>query len=91
MCGGDDNIEHLYILPSIWLYLLQFEEIGEEIYEHLQNSYCTPLEFFVEKNFDIWDPKTHGPRNFLQSFYLASLIKKCREKKALSIFRVSKC
>ena len=33
---GNELYEHLYILPSRWLYLLQFEEIGEEIYEHLQ-------------------------------------------------------
>ena len=64
-------------MPSRWLCLLQFETIGEEIYENLQNAYCTPLEFFAEKNFDIWDPKIHGPRTYIQSFYLAALIKKC--------------
>ena len=30
--------------------------------------------------FDIWHPKIHGPRNYLQSFYLAALIPKCGEK-----------
>ena len=35
---------------------------------------------FVEKNLGNWHPKTHGPRNYLQSFYLAALIHKCREK-----------
>ena len=39
-----------------------------------------PLEFFVEKNFDIWDPEIQGSRNYLQSFYLAALIKKCGKK-----------
>ena len=77
---GNEHYEHLYILPSRWLYLLQFEKIGEEIYESLQNAYCTPLEFFVEKNFDIWDPEIHGPRNYLQSFYLAALIQKFGKK-----------
>ena len=33
---------------------------------------------FVEENLDSWHPKTHGPRNYLQSFYLAALIHKCR-------------
>ena len=32
---GNGNYEHLYILPSRWLCLLQFETIGEEIYENL--------------------------------------------------------
>ena len=85
----NEHYEHLYILPSIWLCLLQFETIGEEIYENLQNAYFTPLEFFVEKNFDIWDHKIHAPRYYLQSFYLAALIQK-RGKKIIIHFRVSK-
>ena len=86
----NENYEHLYIFPSRWLWSLQFETIGEEIYENLQNVYCTPLECFVEKIFDVWDPEIHGPRNYLQSFYLAALIQKTRRKKALSICRDSK-
>ena len=35
---------------------------------------------FCWGNFDSWHPKTHGPRNYLHSFYLAALIQKCREK-----------
>ena len=64
---GNEHYEHLYILPSRWLFLLQFEIIGEEIYENLQNAYCTPLEFFVEENFDIWDPTIHSHRHYLHS------------------------
>ena len=78
---GNEQYEHLYILPSIWLWLLQFETIDEEIYENLQNAYCTPLEFFVEKIFDIWDPEIHSPHNYLQSFYLADPIQICGGKK----------
>ena len=78
---GNEHYEHLYIFPSRWLCLLQFETIGEEIYENLQNAYFTPLEFFVETNFDIWDPEIHGPCNYLQSFYLADLIQKFGGKK----------
>ena len=67
-------------MTSKWIDLLKYEIIGDKIYENLQNAYCTPLEFFVEENFDTWDPKIHGPRNYLQSFYLAELIQKCGEK-----------
>ena len=79
-CGGDANYEYLYILPSKWIDLLKYKIIGDEIYEHFQNAYCTPLEFLIEENFDIWHPKIHGPRNYLQSFYLADLIQKYGEK-----------
>ena len=65
MCGGDDNIEHLYILPSRWLYLLQFEDFSDEFDEKIQNASCTPIKFFVEKHFDSWHPKTYGPCNDL--------------------------
>ena len=36
--------------------------------------------FFVEENLDSWHPKTHGPRNYIQSFYLAALIHKWEKK-----------
>ena len=74
MCDGNDNIEHSYILPSRWLFLLQYEKIGDAIYIFFQNASCTPIKFFVGENLDSWNPKTHGPRNYLQSFYLAALI-----------------
>ena len=32
MCDGNDTIEHLYMFPSSWLYLLQFEEFSDKIY-----------------------------------------------------------
>ena len=79
MCDGNDNIEHLYILPSRWLYLLQFEEFSDKIYENYQNASFTPTNVFVEENLDSWHPKTHGPCNYLQSFYFAALIHKCGE------------
>ena len=87
MCDGNDNIEHLYILPSRWLYLPQFEEFSDEIYEIFQNASCTPIKFFVEENFDSWHPKTHGPCNYLKSFYLDALIHKCGKNIYISIFR----
>ena len=81
MCGGRNNIEHCYMLPLRWMDLLEYDIIGVAIRENYQNACCTPIEFFVEENFGNWHPKTHGPRNYLQSFYLADLIYKCREEK----------
>ena len=78
MCDGNDNIEHLYTLPSRWLFLIQFESFSDAIYEKFQNASCTPI-FFVEENLGSWHPKTHGPRIYLQIFYLVALIHKCRE------------
>ena len=80
MCGGSNNIEHCYVLPSIWMSLLEYDIIGDAIIEFFQNACCTPIEFFVEENLGYWHPKTHGPRNYLQSFYFAALIHKCRGK-----------
>ena len=54
----------------------QILKIGDNCFEILQNAYCTPLEFFVEENFDIWHPKIHGSCNHLKSFYLDALIQK---------------
>ena len=34
-CGGDENYEHLYILPSKWIDLLKYESISDKIYENL--------------------------------------------------------
>ena len=68
-------------MPSIWLFLLKFDKIGDAIHEIFRNASCTPMQFFVEENLDIWHPKTHGPRNYHQSFYLAALIHKCGGKK----------
>ena len=39
-CGCDENLEHLYILPSQWIYLLKYESISDKIYENLQNANC---------------------------------------------------
>ena len=31
---------------------------------------------FVEKYFESWEPKIHGPRSYIQGFYVATLIDK---------------
>ena len=48
-----------------------------------------PKYWFVKKDFESRDPKIHGPRNYLQSFYLAALIDKFGTNKsyALEMFR----
>ena len=87
MCGGSDYIEHCYMLPSIWKNLLEYDIIGDKILANFQNACCTPIEFFVEENLVNWHPRTHGPRNYVQSFYLASLIHKCRGKINIHMLR----
>ena len=61
--------------------LIEYDIIGDKIRANFQNACCTPIEFFVEENLGNWHPRTHGPRNYLQIFYLAALIHKCRGKK----------
>ena len=41
---------------------------------------------FVEKYFNSWDPKIHGPCNYLQIFYVSALIDKCGPTNLLAIF-----
>ena len=69
------------MLPSRWMDLLEYDIIGDKIREMFQNACCTPIEFFVEENLGNWHPRTHGLRNYLQSFYLAALIRKGRKQK----------
>ena len=49
-------------------------DVNVEIVQNFYNAYSTPKSFFVEKYFDSWDPKIHGPRNYLQGFYVAAHI-----------------
>ena len=37
--------------------------------------------FNVEKDFESWDPKIHGPCKYFQNFYVAALIDECGNKK----------
>ena len=66
------------MIPKTCLEYLQYGEVDVNITENLYNYNCTPKYCFVEKYFEIWDPKIHGPRNHLQSFYVAALIDECR-------------
>ena len=61
------------MLPSRWMDLLEYDITENKIRANFQNACCTPIEFFVEKNLGHWHPRTHGPRNYLQSFFLAAL------------------
>ena len=55
---------------------------------YIMPTVCQNL-FFVEKYFESWDTKIHGPRNDLQSFFVAALIDECRTNKhyPLEFFR----
>ena len=55
----------------------------------IYNAYCKQTLFFVEKDFEIWDPRIHGPCKYLQSFYFAALIEECCTEKyyPLAMFR----
>ena len=65
------------MLPIIWLNHPEFPDFNVEIVQIFYNAYSTPKSFFVEKDFDSWDPKIHGPCNYLDIFYVAVLIDKC--------------
>ena len=92
-CGFLDA-EDLLKFPKTWLEYLQYEEVDVDISKNLYNANCTQKYFFIKKYFEGWDPKIHGPRNFLQSFYVADLIEECGNKKhyplAMFINRISK-
>ena len=87
-CGFLDT-QHLFMINKTWLEYLQYKEVEVDITENLYNANCTPKSFFVEKYFESWDPKIHGPRNYLQSFYVAPLIEKYGTNKhyPLAMFR----
>ena len=87
-CGFLDT-EHLVVLPKTWLEYLQYEDVHVAITQNLYNAYCMPKYFYVEKDFESWYPKIHGPHNYLQSFYVAALIEKCGNENhyPLAMFR----
>ena len=44
MCGGPDNIEHCYMLPSRWKHLLEYDKIEDKIRAKVEcNSYVILL------------------------------------------------
>ena len=68
--------------------ILEYDIIGDKIRANFQNACFTPIEFFVEENLGNWHPRNHGPRNYLQSFYLADLIHKCRKKNNIHMLSI---
>ena len=60
-----------------WLNNREVPDVTVEIVQKFYNVYCTPDNVFIEKNFDTWDTKIHGPCNYLPSFYVAARIDKC--------------
>ena len=82
-----DN-ENLFMPPINLLNHREVPDVNVETVQNFYNTYSTPKLFF-EKDLDSWDPKTHGPCKYLQSFYVAALIDKCGTPKhyPLAIFQ----
>ena len=72
-CGFLDTY-NLYMLPKNWLKCINNRAVKVDLLKTFLVSCRTNTSFFVENEFKEWDPKSHGPRNFAQSFYIASLI-----------------
>ena len=66
------------MLPFNWLNHRKDLGVNVNILQNSYNAFHTPKPFFVEKYFESWDPKIHCTRNYLQIFYVAALIDKCR-------------
>ena len=64
------------MLTINWLNHREGTDANVEIAQNFYNAYYTSKSFFAEKDFDSWDPKIHRPCNYLQIFYVASLIDK---------------
>ena len=62
------------MLPKNWLKCINNRAVKVDLLKAFLVSCRTNTSFFVEDEFKEWDPKSHGPRNFAQSFYIASLI-----------------
>ena len=75
------DTEHLFMFPINWLEYQEFADVNVEITQNFYNAYRAQKYFFVEKYFKSWDPKIHGPHNYLQGFYVAALIEECGTKK----------
>ena len=56
-----------------------------EISENLYNANCTPKYFFVEKDFESWDPKIHGPCNYFQSFMWPLSLRNARTRSIIHL------
>jgi hypothetical protein len=72
------DLTHLYMMPSDWIAFLTEKklhdfELANDIAFVFDEVSTMPLHMFVEEDCPSWNPKSHGPRNFFQSFYLASL------------------
>ena len=75
---------YTYCLQDGYIYLNLTILVTQFMKYFKMQALRTPMQFFVEEILVSWHPKTHGPRNYLQSFYLADLIHKCG-KKTISI------
>ena len=65
------------MIPIDWLNNCEVTYVNVEIVQNFYNAYPMPKPFLAEKYFDSWDPKIQGPSNYIQSFYVTTLIDKC--------------
>ena len=82
------DTENVLILTIYWLNYREVPYVNVDIVQNLSNAYSTQKSFFVEKDFDSWDPKIDGPCNYLQIFYVDAIIDLCGTTKhyPLSMF-----
>ena len=67
------------MIPKTWLEYQQYVDVHVE----MTQKFIMPTVrsfYFVEKDFESWDPKFHGPRNYHQSFYVDDIIEECVTK-----------
>ena len=62
------DTEHSFMFPINWSNYIEVTDVSVEIVQRFYIAYCTPTSFFVEKDFDSFDPKIHGTCIYLQSF-----------------------
>ena len=56
------------MLPINWLNYFEVPYVNGDIVKIFYNHYSTQKYFFAEKDFENWDPKIHGPCNYIQIF-----------------------
>ena len=71
MSGGMVAItlnSYTYCLQDVYFYL-NLTKLVTQFMNIFKMLAVSQYSFFVEENLDSWHPKTHGPRNYLQSLF----------------------
>ena len=70
------DTDHLFVLIINGLNHRKVPDANLGILETFLRRLPYAKIFYVEKEFESWDPKILGPCNYLQSFYVADIIDK---------------